>query len=770
MNAKNILVLFCFIAVITASAQNITDIAVMNDKSADTFVNGDKSVSTVDESIFMHPDRIRFDNKCIQIEGRDVFVLSGAFHYFRVPKPLWHNRMEKLKSCGFNCVETYVPWNWHERRMPNSPKDESCLDMTDLEDFLNMAEEVGLYVILRPGPYICAEWSGGGFPQWIMHKKPAKTTFDTWLQSNDSEFLRWNEHWYKSVCKTVAPHQISNRPKGKTGVIFFQVENEFNRVKWFPSEAKRDYLVQLIRIARKYGIEVPVITCWTDESRNVDSGELNGVIDMINSYPKWNVENNLGRQVNLQLKTQPGKPLISGELQGGWLSEVGGKLSWQQDGLSPAQTQNLTLYAMQRGFCGINYYMAVGGTNLDDWGARQMTATYDYAAAIGEDGSTNERYHRIERLADMLKIHGTKIARSMEIPVEYKSTDPDVKLALRQSANGDRYYFIRTEEHTRLHFGTLQTKDLTLDFALEPFGSMVYYLPAGKEKGEWWPKQLAESEPRPFAVADTIKLEPEIIMQDALPMKWKKMKRGDHIDNYGLYERHFVYYRTAAPQGQIIEIGRIGSKLINGTDADGVLVMVDGKLVPAIKEDANNAYFRLPGDSTSSKKCKIIILFESIGLHHHTNKMVEDYWGIGLNYVRCNGNNLPLEFAYTENNIGLTLSKGEAMPKQKATTSTNELLTWHIYTFNMPKQSNGVSFPYHLNLNHTGNGFIYLNGHCIGRCWQKGPQNEYYLPECWLNKGGKNFIAISLRPVNTTASVSSAAVIPITMAAETVSQ
>ena len=71
------------------------------------------------------------------------------------------------------------------------------------------------------------------------------------------------------------------------------------------------------------------------------------------------------------------------------MSEVGGKLSWEQDGLMPVQTQNITLYALQRGFCGINYYMTVGGTNFDDWGARQMTTTYDYAAAIAENGLGN---------------------------------------------------------------------------------------------------------------------------------------------------------------------------------------------------------------------------------------------------------------------------------------------------------------------------------------------------------------------------------------------
>ena len=752
-------------------AQNITDLAVMNDKSADAVVAIDNALSTVEDSVFLHPERIRFDRQCIQIEGQDVFLFSGAFHYFRVPQPLWKSRFRKLKEAGFNCVETYIPWNWHERRMPRSPKDESCLDMKELEDFLYMAEDFGLYVILRPGPYICAEWSGGGFPQWIMRKKPAKTTFDTWLQSNDPEFMRWNEHWYRAVCRVVAPHQLTRREKGKTGVILFQVENEFNRIKWFPTEAKRDYLVKLTQLTRKYGIDVPIITCWTSESRNVMEGPLNGVVDMVNSYPRWQIEKNFGRLVNQQLKTQPGKPLISGELQGGWMSDVGGKLSWNQDGLLPVQTQNITLYALQRGFCGMNYYMTVGGTNLDDWGARQMTSTYDYAAAIAENGSTNDRYRRFQGLAHLLKEHGTKIARAEEVPVEYVSTDPDVKLALRKASNGDRYYFVRTEEHTRQHFGTVQTADFTLDYALEPFGSMVYYLPAGSSCGEWWPR-LSEPQPRPTVKADTIRLTPTLQTADPLPTRWIKLRRGEHLDDKGIYGHHFAYYRTQAPAGKVLEVGRIGAKVVNGTDADEVLVSVNGRRLPILREDEHSAYYLLPGDSTTGKRVEVHMLFESKGLHHHTNKSVEDHWGIGIDYARCGGKELTLEYAYTENDRGISLSKGLTLSTEinaQELGQKDTLLSWHTYSFVVPEQPKGVWFPYHLCLKHSGNGFIYLNGHCIGRCWQQGPQYEYYLPECWLNFGGENHLTISLRPSADGAEIREAEIVPDTQVAEKMS-
>ena len=173
--------LLFYLSVSPAGAQNMTDLAVMNDRSAEQrIVQSD--YSTVDDSVFMHPDRIRFDHRCLQIDGKDQFVLSGTFHYFRTPQPLWRDRLEKLRAAGFNCVETYVPWNWHEQQMPQSLSDESKLDMQQLEDFLSLADSLGLYSIVRPGPYICAEWSGGGFPQWLMRKKPANPLHEVWLQ------------------------------------------------------------------------------------------------------------------------------------------------------------------------------------------------------------------------------------------------------------------------------------------------------------------------------------------------------------------------------------------------------------------------------------------------------------------------------------------------------------------------------------------------------------------------------------------------------------
>ena len=112
-------------------------------------------VSTVNGDATPSPDRVRYDNQCFIIDGKDTFLYSGSFHYFRCPKPLWADRFQKMKDAGLNCVETYVAWNWHEQQPPASPDDFSKVDMTDLTDWLDMAiNRFGFYVILRPGPYI----------------------------------------------------------------------------------------------------------------------------------------------------------------------------------------------------------------------------------------------------------------------------------------------------------------------------------------------------------------------------------------------------------------------------------------------------------------------------------------------------------------------------------------------------------------------------------------------------------------------------------------
>lgn len=208
-----------------------------------------------------------------------------------------------------------------------------------------------------------------------------------------------------------------------------------------------------------------------------------------------------------------------------------------------------------------------------------------------------------------------------------------------------------------------------------------------------------------------------------------------------------------------MNVGRIGHKLINGTDKDEVLVRVNGNLLPVLKEDATSVSFQLPGDSLSGKQVEAILLFESKGLHHHTKKEVEEYWNIGPDFVRCEGKDLKVQYAYTEEQRGKAVSAGKMDIKDisDAVGKGTPLLLWHNFSFTLSDKK----VVYELDIEHEGNGFIYLNGHCLGRCWEAGPQKKYYLPECWLNYGSENRIVISMRPGLHGASVRSASLIPV---------
>ena len=725
MGKKILFVLMAFGMATWTLAQNITDLAVMGDKSVSNNDLDDWTVGpAIEDRVFLHPDRIRYDNRCLQIEGKDVFLFSGTFHYFRTPEPLWRDRMEKIRAAGFNGVETYVPWNWHEREMPASVDDFSKIDLGELDRFLSLAEELGLYVIVRPGPYICAEWSGGGFPQWIMQKRPAETKHEVWLQSDDPVFMAWNEHWYKAVARVTEPHQIYHRKPGTGGVILWQLENEFNRVKWIPSKCKRAYLEELARISRRCGIEVPFITCWTDQARNVNSGPLNGVIDMVNSYPRWQIRKGFGRLINQQLKSQPGKPLISGELQGGWSSDLGTPLSWDMEGQTPAQTQNITLYALQRGFCALNFYMLVGGTNFEDWAARGQTASYDFAAAIGEDGTVNERYYRFKSLAEFIREHGTRIARSRIESVTYQSTDSLVELTVRRHPEGTRYLFVRTEEHTQPHKGTLSFlldgQQQSLDFNLEAFGSKVYVV-NGRGKMEdvrCYPREVAHTgKPQPHRLVQTLAVEQlrSFFIPSSRYNAVAKYSETPTIDAFGHYRRYPILYKVTSKvkQGGTLTIERVGKNQMNRSEADVVLTFADSQPLPIAAETDSTVSFTVPKGTKA-----LTFIYDSRGLHHHTNKAVEQHWLIGPSCVTLDGQ--PVRLAFT-----------------KADSS--------LFTFHSSLQAQSVA-PLWLRLSHKGDGFVYLNGHCLGRCYEHGPQKEYYLPECWLRGDGTDEVCVSLLP------------------------
>ena len=175
------------------------------------------------------------------INGEKFQIISGTIHYFRVVPEYWRDRLEKLKAMGCNTVETYIAWNMHEPR-----EGEFCFEgEVDFRKFLEIAQELGLYVILRPSPFICAEWEFGGFPAWLLTKPGIR------LRCNNPVYLDCVARYYDKLIPLIVPYQITNGGP----VILVQVENEYGSYG-----NDKEYLKALKKMLVDRGINVPLVT------------------------------------------------------------------------------------------------------------------------------------------------------------------------------------------------------------------------------------------------------------------------------------------------------------------------------------------------------------------------------------------------------------------------------------------------------------------------------------------------------------------------------
>ncbi|MEU6848895.1 beta-galactosidase family protein [Actinacidiphila alni] len=310
---------------------------------------------------------LRTDQEGFRLDGEPFRIISGALHYFRVHPGQWRDRLRKARLLGLNTVDTYVPWNLHEPR----PGEFLTDDGLDLERFLRLAQEEGLYVLLRPGPYICGEWEGGGLPGWLLADP------DIRLRSTDPRFLSAVERYFARLLPHVAPFL------GTRGgpVLAVQVENEFGAYG-----DDQPYLRRLTELLREHGVDVPLFTC--DQPGDLGRGSIPGVLATANFGSR--VEEGLAA-----LRAhRPEGPLMCAEFWNGWFDRWGG-LHVVRD---PA-TAAADLDALLTAGASVNLYMFHGGTNFgftnganDKHTYRPTVTSYDYDAPLDEAGDITPKF------------------------------------------------------------------------------------------------------------------------------------------------------------------------------------------------------------------------------------------------------------------------------------------------------------------------------------------------------------------------------------------
>lgn len=324
------------------------------------------------------------------LNGEKIKIISGGVHYFRIVPEYWRDRLEKLKALGCNTVETYIPWNLHEKKKGEF----DFSGMLDVARFVGLAQELGLWVILRPSPYICAEWEFGGLPWWLLKEDGMK------LRCMYEPYLKHVKDYYEKLFEVIAPLQITNGGP----VIFMQVENEYG---YYGDDQK--YLEYMKQLMLDCGCTVPLVTSdgpWGDA---FSCGKLEGALQTGNFGSKGK------QQFGIMRQKIGDKPLMCMEFWVGWFDNWG--VECHQTGDLEGHVKDLD-EILSEGH--VNIYMFIGGTNFGFTNGSNYydvltpdVTSYDYDALLTEDGQITPKYEAFRKV----------IAKYADIPAVQLSAD-----------------------------------------------------------------------------------------------------------------------------------------------------------------------------------------------------------------------------------------------------------------------------------------------------------------------------------------------------------
>jgi len=351
------------------------------------------------------------------LDGEPFRVLAGAIHYFRVHPDHWADRIRKARLMGLNTIETYVAWNAHSPQRGSFDTD----GQLDLARFLDLIAAEGMYAIVRPGPYICAEWDNGGLPGWLF-TDPA-----VGVRRNEPLYMTAVAEYFEQLLPIVASRQIDrNGP-----VILVQIENEYGAYG-----DDKDYLRALIELNRAGGITVPLTTIDQPTDQMLSDGSL----------PELHKTGSFGSRATDRLATlrrhQPTGPLMCAEFWNGWFDHWGAHHHTTSAADSARELDELLATGAS-----VSLYMFTGGTNFgftngaNDKGVFQPTVTsYDYDAPLSESGEVTEKYRAFrEVLARYAPVPAELPAPATDAPVFTVTLDESVSLwdALPELADVD---------------------------------------------------------------------------------------------------------------------------------------------------------------------------------------------------------------------------------------------------------------------------------------------------------------------------------------------
>lgn len=314
-------------------------------------------------------------DKTFLLDGKPFLIKAAEMHYTRIPAEYWEHRIQMCKALGMNTICIYAFWNIHEQK-------EGEFDFkgqNDIAAFCRLAQKHGMYIMLRPGPYVCSEWEMGGLPWWLLKKKDIK------LRTNDAYFLERTKLFMNEIGKELADLQVSRGGN----IIMVQVENEYGAYA-----TDKEYIANIRDIVKGAGFtDVPLFQCdWSS------TFQRNGLDDLV-----WTINFGTGVNIDAQFKklqeARPNAPLMCSEFWSGWFDHWGRKHETRD-----AETMVSGIKDMLDRHISFSLYMTHGGTTFGHWGGANspaysaMCSSYDYDAPISEAGWATPKYYKLREM------------------------------------------------------------------------------------------------------------------------------------------------------------------------------------------------------------------------------------------------------------------------------------------------------------------------------------------------------------------------------------
>ena len=753
------------------------------------------------------------DGKTFLLDGKPHRIMSAEFHYFRCPAGEWEERLLTIKATrAINTISTYVPWNFH---CPNAAGDCDFTGDRDVRAFVQLCQRHGFEVVLRPGPYICAEWEFGGLPAWLTAEDASIP-----LRSSDPRYIAYVDAWYGAL---LPPLRDLMCDRGGP-IVMVQIENEYGAYTLKPD---RKYLAHLRDLTRQH-VGAGVVLYATDPQVSILLSVTGGVFQAIDFLYWGNTERNvsywweqqrLAETVTNSLGERSLRgPPMNGEFYPGWFSSWGDK--WVLSHTTQYVSEMVDdMMVNTSAHSNLNFFMFFGGTNFGFWSGSAVTTSYDYGAPMNESGHPTQKFFAL-RDEVFPRITGLNTKPEHKTAVLPKIAPPTDYGTVRFGAGNDDEAVVEL----RTAFSTLAAKTvmsnkkpLSMEAMGHPYGYISYELqlpwpPEGKSEDAFYMLNnitvLAHDYAMLFVdddfvghlrtfdgignytvsgLADGVQLSDAIAMREAK----RRRRRGKKDKKDGSGKKKNKKDKRKKAHGDSEDEGDHGDLRCHST-------------LRIVVENTGRMNNPLPGQQMW-KGIRDDVIFTFVDLNDRSAPLVDvPSWTVDVTSLPMRYEDVSKLFAVnSEDDEDEETSSGgdkrkhgnkkdgkgkkkhgkkDKKKKQKdgeedeehssvstcaSVKSPDNPLSAGFFvrgTINIPK----VTGPTLLDMRGHGKGFVFVNGHNVGRYWSiLGPQYSLFVPRSYLKEGENEIILFEqARPFSMAAKHLAKNVPPITLSSQ----